>query len=284
MKKLILFVLFMSMILLAGCSSDPKDATKPIIFVSGGTEAMIVGGTFIEPVVTVTDNVDKDLIVIVSGDELDIYNEGTYTILYDAVDKSGNEADQKSFTVIVYAYSSDMDILNGGFESGDLSGWTILEVNGSSDAFKDAFVISTTNRKEGTYFFDGSMTDDDKVGAIRSSNFVLGGSGWIHFRLGGGNDIEHLYLGVYRAADDTMIAKFANVNPQKYGGNEFLVGYKFNLLTIPGLERGETLYIKVVDTKLENWAIIKLDDIKTFHLMEPSNTTYETILNQLPST
>ena len=78
--------------------------------------------------------------------------------------------------------------------------------------------------------------------------------------------------------EDTLLANFKN---QKYGGNEFLVGYKFNLLTIAGLSRGETLYIKIVDTKLENWAIIKIDDIKTFNITEPSNTTYDTVLNQL---
>lgn len=281
MKKLIGIIFLMSMFVLVGCSSQTSDTTKPVIFVSGGTEAMIQGGTFTEPIVSVVDNVDQDLEVTISGDVLNVNEAGTYTFYYDATDNSGNEANQKSFTVIVYAYTTDMDIINGGFESGDLSGWTILEMTGSSDAFKSEFVISENNRKEGTYFFDGSETDDDKVGAIKSSNFILGGSGWIQFRLGGGNDIENLYLGVFKASDDSMVAKFANTNPQKYGGNEFLVGYKFNLLTIPGLERGETLYIKIVDTKLENWAIIKIDDIKTFNLTEPSGTVYETVLNQI---
>ncbi|VEU82416.1 immunoglobulin-like domain-containing protein [Acholeplasma hippikon] len=280
MKKLLLFVLNLMLFVIVSCGSE-KDTTKPIILLSGGKTAIIVGDDFIGPQVSVTDNADDSIEVVISGDTIDTTKPGTYTLYYDATDSAGNKANQKSFTVTVYAYISNMDILNGGFETGNLSGWTIESIDGKSDAFKDEYVISANNRKEGTYFFDGSKTDDDKVGAIRSSNFILGGSGWINFRLGGGNDVEHLYLAIYRASDDVMIAKFANTNPQKYGGNEILVSYKFNLLTIPNVKLGDELYIRVVDTKLENWAIIKIDDIKTFNIEEPSQTTYETVLNQL---
>lgn len=281
MKKIMLITITLCLIILTACSTTQADTISPILLVNGGTTEMIVGGTFSPPTVIVSDNVDTDIDVIISGDIVDIHTAGTYTIIYNAQDSAGNAAIEKTFTVNVYDYNEQMNILNGGFETGDLSGWTIEEVNGSSAAFSYAFVISTTNRKEGTYFFDGSKTDDDKVGAIRSSNFILGGSGWFNFRLGGGNDIETLYLAVYRASNDEMIAKFSNSNPQKYGGNEFLVGYKFNLLTINGITLGEELYIRVVDTKLENWAIIKIDDIVTFNIKEPSSTIYETVLNQL---
>lgn len=281
MKKILVLCLMILSFILISCNKDAKDETKPIILVSGGTQSMIVGGVFEAPIVKVTDNQDEDIEVVISGDHVDVNKPGTYTIKYDAKDKAGNEAVQKTFSVTVYLYQENMDILNGGFETGDLSGWTIEPMNGSSDAFSDLFVIDSNNRKEGKYFFDGSKTDDDKTGSIRSSNFILGGSGWINFRLGGGNDIDNLYLAIYRASDDTMIAKFSNKNPQKYGGNETLVGYKFNLLTINGLNLGEELYIKIVDTKLENWAIIKIDDIKTFNIVEPSQTLYETVLNQI---
>lgn len=281
MKKIMLLTITIFLVMLAACTTTEADTTRPIILVNGGTTEIIVGGSFTPPSVVVSDNVDTDINVVISGDTVDVNTAGTYTIIYNAQDSAGNAAIEKSFTVIVYDFNEQMNIQNGGFETGDLSGWTIEEVNGSSDAFSDAFVISTTNRKEGTYFFDGSRTDDDKVGAIRSSNFILGGSGWINFRLGGGNDIETLYLAVYRASDNEMIAKFSNSNPQKYGGNEFLVGYKFNLLTVNGVTLGEELYIRVVDAKLENWAIIKIDDIVTFNIKEPSSTIYETVLNQL---
>lgn len=282
MKKLILGILLLMVVFLTACQkSQNQDTTKPIILVSGGSQAILVGDIFVFPSVFVSDNQDEDIDVVVSGDLVNTNQAGTYTILYDAKDSSGNEAIQKSFTVTVFSYQENMDILNGGFEIGTLSGWTIETVNGFSDAFHDDYVIDTANRKEGTYFFDGSKTDDDKTGAITSSIFVLGGSGWIHFRLGGGNDIDHLFLAVYRASNNEMVAKFANSNPQKYGGNEFLVGYKFNLLTINDISLGETFYIKVVDSKLENWAIIKIDDIKTFNIVEPSNILYETVLNQI---
>lgn len=281
MKKIFLWITVLSFGLLVGCTQKETDNIKPIILVSGGTTAMITSGEFTPPSVVVSDNQDSDITVVVSGDTVNVNQAGTYTLKYNATDKAGNTAVEKTFTVTIYDYAPNMDIQNGGFETGDLAGWTIEQIGGSSDAFKNEFVISTNNRKEGTYFFDGSKTDDDKVGSIRSSNFVLGGSGWIHFRLGGGNDKDNLYLAVYRASDDSMVARFANSNPQKYGGNEFLVGYKFNLLSISGLTRGETLYIKVVDTKLENWAIIKIDDIKTFTIEEPTSNTYDIASNQI---
>ena len=280
MKKILMLIMVGTVILLAGCTKKEVDNQKPIIIISGGSNAILVGQSFIAPSVHVSDNIDETIDLIVSGDQVDTSQPGTYTILYDAIDASGNQADQKSFTVTVYLYEANMDIVNGGFETGDLTGFTVLPIGDQSDAFSDAFVIDTVNRKEGTYFFDGSKTDDDKVGQLKSSNFVLGGSGWIHFRLGGGNDIDTLYLGVYRTSDDSLVAKFSNRNPQKYGGNEFLVGYKYNLLDVDGLALGESLYIKVVDSKLENWAIIKIDDIKTFNIIEPSSNTYDLAINQ----
>ena len=278
MKKFILCLSFCSLVLM-GCTST-KDEKKPVILITGGTEAIIVGDTYELPSVFVTDDIDQDIKVNISGDTINPLVAGVYTIYYDAEDKAGNQADQKSYTLTVYDYQTDMDILNGSFETGDLIGWQIESINGQSDAFHADYVIDENNRKDGTYFFDGSETDDDKIGALRSSTFRLGGNGWISFRLGGGNDIETLFLGIYRASDDTLVTKFANSNPQKYGGNEFLVGYKCDLLQIEGMVLGESYYIKIVDQKLENWAIIKIDDIKTFHVIEPSSLTYETVQGQ----
>ena len=217
MKKIWILMLVIGTLFLVSCANNNeiKDDVKPIILVSGGTTHLIEGGTYEPPSISVTDNIDTDISVVVSGDTVDVEKAGVYTLYYDATDKAGNKAVQKSFVVTVFSYNENMDIVNGGFETGDLSGWTILEFEGSSDAFKDSFVIDANNRKEGTYFFDGSKTDDDKVGQIRSSNFILGGSGWMNFRLGGGNDIETLYLGVYKVSDDSLVAKFANTNPQK---------------------------------------------------------------------
>ena len=215
MNKISLLCISLCLIVLTACTTTEKDTTKPIILVSGGTTQMIVGDTFTPPSIHVSDNLDTDMRVVITGDTVDVNVPGVYTLVYNAQDTSGNSAIEKTFTVTVYDYNEQMNIVNGGFETGNLNGWTLEEVNGSSDAFSDALVINTANRKEGTYFFDGSKTDDDKVGAIRSTNFILGGSGWMNFRLGGGNDIETLYLAVYRASDNEMVAKFSNSNPQK---------------------------------------------------------------------
>ncbi len=89
-----------------GIEGEPvEDTTPPVITLNGdATITLTQGDTFVDPGVTVTDNVDTDLEATVTYDPaggVDTSVVGTYTIKYDAVDAAGNEAVQVIRTVIV---------------------------------------------------------------------------------------------------------------------------------------------------------------------------------------
>src|SRR5690554_848408 len=108
MKKFMLITSTLCLIILTACSTTQADTISPILLVNGGTTEMIVGGTFSPPTVIVSDNVDTDIDVIISGDIVDIHTAGTYTIIYNAHNSAGNAAIEKTFTVNVYDYNEQM--------------------------------------------------------------------------------------------------------------------------------------------------------------------------------
>jgi len=69
-----------------------RDTQAPQITLIGDNPINLkVGETYTEPGARVTDNVDKDIKVTISGN-VDTSKVGTYTIIYSAKDKAGNEA------------------------------------------------------------------------------------------------------------------------------------------------------------------------------------------------
>ena len=92
--------------------------------------------------------------------------------------------------------SSVYYIENGGFETGDLTGWTASEnigfvVADNEEYFTFLDPVPTTNHI-GDYYLDGfnqanDFTSESNIGTLTSSTFVVGGSRWVSFQLGGGD-------------------------------------------------------------------------------------------------
>lgn len=128
-------------------------------------------------------------------------------------------------------------VQNGGFESADLSGWTIEY----GDAYTDDSVSSRENfyfkyddkhnlidnNKTGNWYLSGQGFDlsysHGRVGALRSSNFHLDEEGYVSLKLAGGaltkgkgtdavykNIEEVCYVAIYLAETDQMIARQTN--------------------------------------------------------------------------
>ena len=107
------------------------------------------------------------------------------------------------------------DIQNGGFETGDLTGWVILD----GTALTRAAIVPTsqyywTDRAvygEGEYYLDGSNNgsiQESLTGAIRSSKFTLGGDGYITFMIGAGNGGS--YVALCDGSTDEELIKVTN--------------------------------------------------------------------------
>ncbi|MBI3633769.1 MAG: DUF5011 domain-containing protein [Candidatus Vogelbacteria bacterium] len=71
------------------------DTEAPVITLNGDASSTLnVGDSFVDQGATVTDNVDHNLGVTVSG-SVDTNTSGVYSLYYDATDNAGNKAEQK---------------------------------------------------------------------------------------------------------------------------------------------------------------------------------------------
>ncbi|MXN91746.1 T9SS type A sorting domain-containing protein [Flavobacterium sp. Sd200] len=143
------------------------------------------------------------------------------------------------------------------FETGDLTGWTTL----SGTEFVAGNVCNDVNwgwggpfNKQGTYHFWGfKTTGDTAIGAMKSQNFTLGGDGQISYMIGGGNDINNLYIALCRVSDDAVLLKGTATT-----ANEAYVTQTINAASYVG----SLCYIKAVDNATGGFGHINLDNIR----------------------
>ena len=87
------------------------DSTSPTITLVGSDTIYIeYEDIYIEEGVTVTDNKDSSLDIIVSGDTVNTSILGTYIIKYNVADKSDNQATEVTRTVIVQDTTSLIEL------------------------------------------------------------------------------------------------------------------------------------------------------------------------------
>lgn len=196
---------------------------------------------------------------------VDMSVPGRYQVHY-AIDHAGRHA-ASSFTV--FAVADRGRLLNGGFETGDLTGWTVL----TKGFNRNTAVVSATSywgdalpyNQAGDYHLNGWNTGlaEADTWSIQSSVFRLSGSGYISWRMGG----KAAAIRVYRT-DGTQIAyvrqsRFNDVNfpfLSKGGSWADMGTYVLDL----SAHLGEDLYIVLQDEKAEGgWANAFFDEIVT---------------------
>ena len=218
-----------------------------------------------------------------------LLKEGTYVISYTRA--YDGKTEDKSVTInVVKVDNSVKTIENGGFETGDLTGWEVLtpEVFSKNSSDKYEGVISADSywgeklpyNQGGNYHLDGwAVTGDEAAGwAIRSSVFTLSGSGWISVKMGGNAASFRVYK-----LDGTMIGSYRQ---SRFNDSEFpYVGkgswadmgrYFVNLSDYIG----EPLYIELSDNKIDGpWALAFFDDIETYYAKAPNvENGYDTVV------
>ena len=158
--------------------------------------------------------------------------------------------------------TTEKEIKNHDFETGDLTGWKIIEGN----AFTDDHVTETISfwggefEHQGNYHlwgFSDLHDGDNATGELQSSLFKLSGSGEINFLLGGGNDQNNRYVSLVRASDGQELIRQANTKFRDEKYNRYVWDASEYI--------GEILYLKVVDRATGGWGHINIDDVHVYN-------------------
>ncbi len=168
----------------------------------------------------------------------------------------------------VLGENNPYQVLNGDFESGDMTGWTLSKTSGETEIgylseqsvfWKNADKLYN---KDGRFLFTGiedvmgSM--EAATGTLTSESFTVGGTGFITFKLGGGYNQE-CYIEIVDADTDQTLAKYHN---DKDGSNEgYMFLYKADLTELMGRE----VYIRVVDNASLDWGCLAVDSFITYY-------------------
>ncbi len=163
------------------------------------------------------------------------------------------------------AAGSIYELFNGGFELGDIRGWESVGEIGLVTNATGYWNENIPYGKDGAYLFTGvesfgadTMREGNR-GTLTSSAFQLGGSGYITYMLGGGNDL--IYVQVIDATTGEVLGRYR----QQAREDAVLKSYVADL----SAHVGRTVRIQIVDEAASGWGCISFDNVKTYYAEKP---------------
>ena len=176
-------------------------------------------------------------------------------------------------------------LVNGGFENG-LDGWTLVGNIGNISADSSYWTNENDGNgyafgKDGEFMFSayapGAM--ESAVGTLTSSSFIVGGSGFVTFKLGAMKDGNYVYIDVVDAETKEILARYynglwaENTNDVKSGCT--LVAYKADLSAFMGKE----VFFRISDNADSNYGLFFADSFNTYYVTEPDGFNPATPVN-----
>lgn len=155
-----------------------QDTTAPEIALNGDSTIYLeVHDTWNDLGAIVTDNYDDDLSYDITG-SVDTSTLGTYTLSYDAVDSSGNQADTVTRTIIVQDTTPPVITLNGDstiyIEYGDSYEELGATVTDNYDSNLDVVISGTVDESTlGEYILSYDATDSSGNQAATVTRTVI---------------------------------------------------------------------------------------------------------------
>lgn len=181
-------------------------------------------------------------------------------------------------------------IVNGGFETGDLTGWTLTNqklgaVSNETHYWKNdeeseqgyAFGL------DGNYMFSAYATDvESAMGTLTSSPFKIGGSGWITYKLGGAKNADKVFLDIIEKDTGNILARFGNAFWQDRTENVksgcTLISYKADL----SANLGKTAFIRISDNAVRDYGLFFVDSFVTYYSEAPADGNAAVALTDKP--
>ena len=272
-------------VLLASELTNPVNLNDLISSGTTGAKATLAGN----PIPVKVTEVKKDGVTLTGVDFTNItLNEGVYTVRYSTdADESVALNHNVSATVNLIVSEDIREVYNGGFETGNMTGWTAL-----TDGFNlNTCVISDATywgekipyNQSGNYHLDGWNTGIDETGTwgVKSTEFLLSGSGWISVKMGGRTAAVKVFK-----ADGTQIGLYRANHFKDSGFPDVTSGSWADMRTYAidlSAYIGEKLYLELWDVEEGGgWGLAFFDEVVTYYENAPDwENSSDTVTNSL---
>ena len=171
--------------------------------------------------------------------------------------------------------SSAYRLYNGGFED-ETHGSCWSGMTGTFSNLDTYWEADWPSNNDGWYYVgvDGATEGLSGTETVESPAFVVGGSGWITFKLGSmkpadGDTPRNIYLAIVDAEKGTVLARVRNVDFKDPEAALRLNDYKLDLSQY----KGKTVFIRAVDQEAGgDFRSLYLDAFVTWYDAEPADT------------
>ena len=201
--------------------------------------------------------------------------------------ESASQVDEKALlnpnTLDYVEVASPNQVANGTFELGETDGWTfsdaahpIMALTRDYTWWFECFLYN----RGGSYHMNGWKGNggEANTGTMTSSAFLLGGSGYVTYKLGGGKDKTKCYIEFIDADTNEVLATTYNQKFREINKNYYYLGYPKDLAEDDiyaanmvdykldlSAHVGKNVKIRITDNATSDWGLMFVDEFITYY-------------------